>query len=181
VCVLIVTLALMINTPPFREEAREDHFNDLGNLLLTLVIVWAYMSFVQFLIVWMGNKQDEIPWYVHRLSSGWGAIGLILVVLHFFVPFIVLLMRELKRKVAVMLWLCAILLVLRAVDLYWQVAPSGEEPYLKLWQVVSWMDIIFPIGMGALWVSMYLWLWGDAPLIPADEEIAYAQRQAAES
>jgi hypothetical protein len=180
-CVLIVTLTLMINTPPFREEANENHFNDLGNVLLTLVIVWAYMSFVQLLVVWMGNRQDEIPWYVHRLSNGWGAIGLVLVILHFFVPFIILLMRELKRKVVVMLWLCAALLVLRAIDLYWQVAPSGEEPYLKLWQIVSWMDIVFPIGMGGLWVAMYLWLWGDAPLIPADEEIAYGQEPALES
>jgi len=165
-CLLIVFFILMINTPPFREHARKETLNDLGNLLLTLVITWAYMSFVQLLVIWMGNKQDEIPWYVHRLSNGWVWIGVALVVLHFFVPFIILLMRELKRKVVLMLILCACLLVLRVVDLFWQLEASSDQPYVLLQQVWSWMDVVFPIGMGGLWVALFLWLCSDHSLMP---------------
>jgi hypothetical protein len=180
-CVLIAFFALMINTPPFREHVREEHLNDLGNILLTFVIVWAYLSFVQLLVIWMGNKQDEIPWYVQRLSNGWWWIGLILVVFHFFVPFIILLMRELKRKAQWMLGLCLCLLVLRVLDLFWQIGPSGDDPQPHLAQIWSWMDIVFPIGMGGLWVAMFLWLSLDKPLMHAGEMAPLARAPGVES
>ncbi|HUB23839.1 MAG TPA: hypothetical protein VL992_00320 [Tepidisphaeraceae bacterium] len=171
-CVLIVIFTLMSDTPPFRDRARPEYLNDLGNLLLTLVILWAYLSFAQLLVIWMGNKQDEIPWYVHRLTNGWLWLGVALVVLHFFVPFIILLMRDLKRKAPLMLTLCACLLVLRLVDLFWQVEASGAQPYIRLRDVWSWMDVAFPIGMGALWLTVFLWLSIDHPLMPAGEVAA---------
>ncbi len=180
-CVLIVFLTLMVNTPPFREHLRKDYLNDLGNLLLTLVILWAYMSFAQLLVIWMGNKQDEIPWYVQRLSNGWWWIGLVLVVFHFFVPFIILLMRELKRRVVMMLGLCSFLLVLRVVDLFWQIGPSGFDPHPRLWHIWNWMDVVFPIGMGGLWVAFFLWLSLGHPLMPAGEVASIGVAPAVES
>jgi len=83
---LILMLILLRERSPFRDYVRREHFNDLGNLLLTLVILWTYMTFVQLLICWMGNKQDEIPWYVQRLNNGWWGIGIILVLFSFSGP-----------------------------------------------------------------------------------------------
>jgi hypothetical protein len=180
-CVLIVFLALMVNMHPFVEEVRKEYFNDLGNLLLTFVILWAYLSFAQLLVIWMGNEQDEIPWYVHRLSLGWWWIGLIIVVLHFFVPFIILLMRELKRNVPMMLWLCAGLLVLRLINLYWEIRPSGDQAYISLWHYWCWMDVVFPIGMGGLWVAMFLWLSLDHPLMPLGQAMGIGATTAMET
>jgi hypothetical protein len=174
-CVLLVFFTLMINTPPFKEEAREDHLNDLANILLTFVILWAYMSFVQLLVIWMGNKQDEIPWYVRRLSNGWWWIGLILVVFHFFVPFIILLMRELKRKAPMMLALALALIAMRMLDLFWQTGPSGEDPLPHLGRTLNWMDFVFPVGMGGLWVAMFLWLSIDRPLMHGGDLVPIAK------
>jgi hypothetical protein len=55
-------------------------FHDLGNLLLMYVLTWAYLAFMQFLIIWVGNLPREIAWYVPRLQTGWVALGVILVV-----------------------------------------------------------------------------------------------------
>lgn len=175
ICLLIVTFLLLAEHPPFKEFFSADVLNDLGNLLLTLVILWAYLAFVQLLVIWMGNKQDEIPWYVQRLNNGWQWIGLALVVLHFFVPFIVLLMRAAKRRGPIMLGLCTGLLLLRAVDMFWMVAPSGDDPQPRLLHVLSWMDFVFPIGLGGLWVAMFLWLWGDYSLIPEGAAVPLRQ------
>jgi len=175
--VLIVLFSLMRNSPPFRDIVRPNLFNDLGNLLLTFVILWTYMAFAQLLVTWMANKQDEIPWYVQRLSNGWGGIALLLVILHFLVPFIMLLMRELKRKAPAMLALCAGLLIMRSIDLFWNVAPSGEDPMPLLSHLLTWMDFVFPIGMGALWLALFCWLADGHPLIiegdavPVPEEL----------
>ena len=75
-------------------------------------------------------------------------------------------MRELKRKVVLMLILCACLLVLRVVDLFWQLEASSDQPYVMLQQVWSWMDVVFPIGMGGLWVALFLWLTSGHSLMP---------------
>ena len=49
---------------------------DLGNLMLTFVMLWAYTSFSQFLIIWSGNLPDRNPWYIHRLGGGWQWVAL---------------------------------------------------------------------------------------------------------
>ena len=33
-------------------------------------MLWAYLSFSQFLIIWAGNLAEEIPWYIRRLHGG---------------------------------------------------------------------------------------------------------------
>ena len=50
--------------------ARPDAFHDLGNLMLAFTMLWAYMSFSQYLIIWSGNLTEEIPWYLHRSVGG---------------------------------------------------------------------------------------------------------------
>ena len=100
----LATLALMIvvagflaSTRPMSEIATPGRLNDLGNLLLAFVMLWAYMSFCQFLIIWSGNLTEEIPWYLRRTRGGWQWVALALIVFHFFLPFFVLLFRENKR------------------------------------------------------------------------------------
>jgi hypothetical protein len=180
-CLMIVMLGVMAKREPFRGVLRPDQFNDLGNVLLTLVILWTYMSFAQLLVIWMGNRQDEITWYVARLSNGWWWIGLLLLLFHFFVPFCVLLMREAKRSPRLMPWFCAGLLVLRVLDIYWTVAPSGGEINPLLHHVLNWMDFVFPIGMGALWVAFFLWLMEGHPLIVEPAAVVNAELHDAES
>jgi hypothetical protein len=94
-----------------------------------------------------------------------------LIVFHFFVPFFVLLMREAKRRAPLMLALCAGLLVLRAVDSFWMAGPSGEDPNPPLHSVLSWMNLVFPIGMGGLWLATFLWLMEGHPLMPQGDVV----------
>ncbi len=53
--VMIVVAGILAESRPMSEIATPDRLNDLGNLLLAFVMLWAYMSFCQFLIVWSGN------------------------------------------------------------------------------------------------------------------------------
>jgi hypothetical protein len=91
----------------------------------------------------------------------------------------VLLMREAKRRMPIMLALCAGLLVMRAIDVFWMVAPSGEDPRPLLHHTLSWMDIVFPIGLGGLWLAMFLWLMKDHPLIPEGATIGIGSVESA--
>ena len=66
--------------------------------MLAFTMLWAYMSFSQYLIIWSGNLTEEIPWYLHRSLGAWRYVALALIVFHFFLPFFLLLNREAKRQ-----------------------------------------------------------------------------------
>ena len=91
---LIIALVWLSRRPPLRQIVVPAHFHDLGNLMLAFVMLWAYFSFSQYLIIWSGNLPEEIAWYLHRLQTGWRFVGIALVVFHFALPFLLLLSRR---------------------------------------------------------------------------------------
>src|SRR5205807_9659831 len=94
---VIVVLVLLTAYQPLGRVLQPRHMHNLGKLLLAFVMVWAYLSFSQLLIMWSGNLPEEIPWYLHRLEGGWRWVGVLLILFHFALPFFLLLSRDLTR------------------------------------------------------------------------------------
>jgi hypothetical protein len=88
---------------------------DLGSLLLTACSVWAYLAFVQWLIVWIGNVPETVTWYVARARHGWGALAWVIVIGQFLIPFQLLLFQSYKVRTRNLAGLGAFLLLMRAV------------------------------------------------------------------
>ena len=149
---VIVVAAFLVKYKPYTEVILPLHFHDLGNFLLTFVIFWAYMAFSQFLIIWSGNLPDENSWYLHRLVGGWKGAGVMLIILHFFVPFLLLLSRDLKRRSSWLSKIARMVFVMGLVDIFWIVAPGFGRPAFQ----VYWMDIVAPIGIGGVWIAMFI-------------------------
>jgi hypothetical protein len=99
-------------------------WRDLGNLLLMWVMSWAYLAFMQFLIIWSENLPREVSWYVPRLAGGWQAVGIALVLLQLALPFLALLFRSVKDAPRRLQWVAALLLASTALDAAWLVVPS---------------------------------------------------------
>ena len=136
--------------------------NDYGNLLLTFTMLWAYLSFSQFLIIWGGNLREEIPWYMSRARGEWTSVALILIILHFAVPFLLLLTRYVKRRAEILGWVAAGLLVMSLVDIFWLMTPAfhpaGPEFHLT--------DLLAILGMGGLWLWRFTSQLQGRPLLP---------------
>jgi hypothetical protein len=147
---------------PIASAITPAQFNDLGNLMLAFVMLWAYLSFSQFLIIWAGNIKDEIPWYIARAFGGWGAIAVILIVLHFALPFLLLLQRNVKRRLRMLSFVAGMLIVLSIVDVFWLVAPAYEPagPQVHL------LDIFAVVGIGGLWIAAFFSQLKKWPLLP---------------
>lgn len=150
---VIASAVLLFERMPFARSITAQNFHDLGNLLLAFVMLWAYFAFSQFLIIWSGNLPEEIPWYVHRLQSGWQWIGVALVVFHFAVPFMLLLSRTTKRTGRTLAYVAAGVIVMRLVDLFWLIAPELHQDGLR----VHWLDLLAPIGIGGIWLAAFTW------------------------
>lgn len=152
-------------------------FQDLGSLLLAFVLLWAYMSFSQFLLIWMANKKDEVPFYVQRLHGGWQGFALMLVFFHFAVPLFLLLMRGLKRSTLALGTICLGLLIMRFLDLEWVIIPSYERSR----PVFAILDLLAVAGVGGIWLAVFLAQLTKRPLLPQNdpywqEALAYARK-----
>lgn len=165
-------LALLSREPPFDGYVRPSHFHDLGKLLLAFVMFWAYVSFAQYLIIWAGNLPEEIPWYQRRLAGGWGWLGVALVVLHFALPFLLLLPEGANRNRRLLGSVAALVVLMRLVDVFWLVRPvftqQGSSPVTARFQL-HWLDLAAAIGIGGIWVAAFLWQLEERPLLPVND------------
>lgn len=166
---LVLAVCYFANRTPIKQVLRPGHLNDLGNLLLTLVILWAYTSFAELLVIWTGNTKEDIGFFAHRgfgmAPNAWRWVALALVIGHFFAPFFLLLMKGLKRKVPTLASIAALLLAMRIVDNLWLTAPSGPLQQRQM-SGVYWTDIVAWLGMGGIWLFVYLWMLARVPLLP---------------
>jgi hypothetical protein len=162
---LICVLVMLSSRPPLAGAVNHRHLHDVGKLMLAFVMVWAYFSFSQLLVIWSGNLPEEIPWYLKRFAGGWQYIGLALVFLHFAFPFALLLSRDIKRNFNLLRNIAVLIIVMRFVDLYWMVAPDFHPGQFT----VSWMDFTLPIGLGGIWLAGFLWQLERRPLLPVGE------------
>ncbi len=147
----ILLLAWLAGGEPYEEAVTTTHFHHLGSLLLAFVMLWAYMSFSQFLIIWSGNLPAEIGWYLHRIAGGWKWLITFLVIFHFFVPFFLLLFRNVKRRVAALAAVAGLVAVARLGDIFWLVAPSFHKTGLT----IHWLDAAAPVAVGGFWIAAF--------------------------
>ncbi|HVV00869.1 MAG TPA: hypothetical protein VHH88_05870 [Verrucomicrobiae bacterium] len=161
----ILMMILLRKQPPIVNVATKEQFHQLGTLLFTFVLFWTYISFGQLLIIYSGDLPAEISWYLHRIAGGWKVLLGAIALFHFFLPFFLLLFRSVKKRVASLGALAALLFLMRMVDMYWLVMPSFHEKGL----VVHWMDFAAIIGVGAVWAAFFLWRLMAAPLLPVHD------------
>jgi hypothetical protein len=131
-------------------------------MMFAFMVLWAYLSFSQFLIIWSGNLPEEIPWYLSRLRGGWGWVALAIVIFHFAVPFGLLLFRATKRREDRLLGVCALMIVIRLADVYWITEPAFFGQQFR----IHWTDFVTPLAVGGLWLALFFWQLKARPLLP---------------
>ncbi|NIR50805.1 hypothetical protein GWO43_19560 [candidate division KSB1 bacterium] len=161
----IVVVVMLSDYKPLSDVLARKHFHDLGNLMMAFVLLWAYISVSQFIIIWSGNLPEEIPWYLHRLHGGWQWLALAIVIFHFALPFILLLSRRTKQRKQLLFKVALAMIFMRLVDLFWIVAPNFHPEQIS----VHWMDVLAPIGIGGIWLAAFIWNLKDKPLLPLND------------
>jgi hypothetical protein len=119
--------------------------NDLGSILMVLVLAWGYLAFMDYLTAWIADLPSETVWYLPRVKTAWRWLGAFLVLFHLALPFAVLLSRNAKQRVA---WLAGVALWLFLAQVgyvAWLVLPGLRD------HALAWSDPLAWIGIGGLW------------------------------
>jgi hypothetical protein len=165
----IIVLMCISAEPPPTVSVTSEQRRDLGSLLLAFVMVWAYLSFSQFMIIWSENLPEEIPWYVNRTRGGWQFVALSLVAFQFALPFLLLLMREAKTDARTLRRIAAVVLATCFIDLIWWVEAAYAQP-VSLYVLV---DVAALAAVGGIWTWLFARRLRNNPLLPvADPYLA---------
>ena len=143
----------------------EETLHKIGNLLLAFTMLWAYLEFGQLLIMWSGNLPHEISWYLNRVTGGWRWVCVFLFLFNFFIPFFLLLMRPVKRRVQTLASVAGCILIAHIVDVWWTIAPSLHPEHFY----VTWWAIFPFIGIGGIWSAAFLKNLESRPVVPLND------------
>ena len=139
----------------------------LGSLLLAFTLAWTYFNFSQYMLIWIGNLPEEIPYYLKRTRGGWGWYAAIAVIFHFPIPFLLLLFRHVKSSPKTLRNICLMLIGVVFIDVMWWTSPSmshAEAPkFYWLMDVAAW------VGVGGLWLFFALGQLKKHALLPTRE------------
>ncbi len=124
----------------FLPNLRRDHFYSLGALLFAFINFWAYIAFSQFLLIWYANLPEETFWFLRRWQHGWEYVSILLIIVHFAVPYFALLTQDSKMDPKRLKLMSIWILFAHLLDVYWLVMPSYGDGV-----PLSWMEIGFPI------------------------------------
>jgi hypothetical protein len=169
---LLAGMALAIGLTPFLadrtplgEYITRLNYRDLGALLLSFVLVWAYIAFSQYIIIYGANIPHDVTWYLDR-TGPWMAIILVVIVVQFVLPFLLLLSLWAKRNPTVLTAVAFAILAMRILDYYWHVMPSFSPGRLAL----HWMDFLAPLAFIGLWVAAFSFHLIRTPLLLVEKQ-----------
>lgn len=85
-------------------------------LLLSTILLWAYLHGMQYIVIWAGNIPDEAVWYIERSSEGWQWLLFLVAIGQFVFPFFALLNSRVRGDRRWLLGLCGLTLGMRCCE-----------------------------------------------------------------
>ncbi|HBZ01436.1 MAG TPA: hypothetical protein DEO84_08980 [candidate division Zixibacteria bacterium] len=162
---LTLTVIYLQRRGYLKDIITPEHYHDLGKLLFTFVVFWAYIAFAQYFLIWYGNIPEETQLYHARWGGWWNVASLLIVFGHFVFPFIILITRSAKRSLPMMTFMGFWLLLMHWVDLYWVIRPGHAEHALQS----VWIDLATMVGIGGLFLWYFWRRLSSEPLIPVTD------------
>jgi hypothetical protein len=160
--VILTMVWLARRSPRVDGLLSEKRLQDLGNFLMAFIMFWAYVNVSQLIIQWTNNIVETNTFYVLRLyEQPWQGLGVYLLVAGFFLPFLILFSRWVKRGRAVLAFMAGWALLNQALHVYWYVAPEIGRAGLP-----GFGDVAIFLGLGGIWFAAFLRSLGARSVVP---------------
>ncbi len=171
---LIVILTLLRRAGYLKNVVTMEHYHLMGKLLHAFVIFWAYIAFSQFFLIWYANITEETIFYLTRNTDFWNVYTIALLVAgHFFLPFLVLLIRKVKMMPLVVSGVAIWNLAMHVFDIYWIIIPergpslTGGSGDIQMTIPGAWLfDVLAFVSVAGIFGYVLLRQLGSASLFP---------------
>lgn len=157
VVILVVTWLRQLGH--LEQVVSKEHYHIMGKLLFAFTVFWAYIAFSQFFLIWYANIPEETQWFLVRNTEHYNLLNIILVVLHFVVPFILLLPAWVKRTPRYLAIMAGYALVVHLLDLWLLIIPQRGPAVLgDTWYVPHslWLDLLAVASVLALLAGLFI-------------------------
>ena len=144
-CVSLI-LNFLLGKGKLKGVVTTEHFHDLGKLQFSFIVFWAYIAFSQYFLIWYAAIPEETAFFLHRKSHGWMTLGIILMVGHFVVPFLITLSRHIKKNLGIMMLMSLFCLVVHVLDMFWIVRPMVYSNVEAPGNASAIIDIVAILG-----------------------------------
>jgi hypothetical protein len=146
-----IVSVLMKSSGHLDPRIREDSFYSLGTLIFGFNVFWAYIAFSQFLLIWYADLPEETFWLIHRWEGSWKFVSLALLFIHFVIPFLILIGRNAKTNLRLLMYMAPWMLAAHALDLYWLIFPTLFKGGAKF----GWQELSFPLIVTGLTMIVF--------------------------
>lgn len=170
--VLIVVLTVLRNKGAIdKSVVTKEHLHDHGKFLFGFVVFWAYIAFSQYMLIWYASLPETTFWFVARGATTvsadfntWSIVSIALVFGHFFIPFIGLMSRHIKRTNTLLMFWALWLLVFHWIDLWWLIMPE-----MSVNLRIGFVELGCLVGLGGLFVATAVWVGSLHALVPQQD------------
>lgn len=172
----IIILGFLKLKGKFGDLVTEEHFHDLGKLLMAFTVFWAYIAFSQYFLIWYSNLPEETHWFQLRSSNGWDTVGYILAFGRFLGPFLFLLWRATKRVIPLIMAVSFWQIFMQCLDMFYVARPAVGMHTGTVGVNFDFLDIVGPIGPIAIFLGIVVRRLGAGPIVPVrDPRLAESQ------
>ncbi|MFM8807394.1 MAG: hypothetical protein ACKOJB_00555, partial [Chthoniobacterales bacterium] len=161
-CVLVLLVTALRSAGYLEGIVSIEHYYIMGKLMLAFTVFWAYIGFSQYMLIWYANIPEETIYFLRRNTGSWNTLNIIMVIGHFFLPFVVLLFQGTKKRPALLCAVAVWILLMHMLDMYIIVLPT----YHKAGASPHWLDLVCVLAIGATLAAVFMKRLGDTPLWP---------------
>lgn len=166
---LIIVLSILRNKGLIdKHDVSKEHLHDHGKFLFGFVVFWAYIAFSQYMLIWYASLPETTFWFVARGATtvpadmnSWSIVSIGLLVCHFFIPFVGLMSRHIKRTNQTLMFWAVWLMVFHWVDLWWLIMPE-----MSVGIKIGIVEICCMIGLGGLFTAAAVYVGSLNALVP---------------
>ncbi|MEO6054925.1 MAG: hypothetical protein ABIP97_13030 [Chthoniobacterales bacterium] len=161
-CVLVLIIRALDNAGYFKGVITAEHYHLMGKWMLAFTVFWAYIGFDQYMLIWYANIPEETVYFLLRNSGSWCNMNWVLVIGHFFIPFVFLLQQPLKARPRLLCVVAVWVLVMHLMDMYIIVLPVLHRTGVD----VKPLDFLCVAAIGFTLAAVFLKRLGNTPLWP---------------
>lgn len=158
---IIVLIIILLNHNGYFKALTKSHLYNYSKYLFILSLIWMYLWFMEYLLVWFGNIQEETIYFIFRTQGKWKILFFLNIIINWAIPFFVLMPSQSKQSKSVLLFICLLLIIGQWVDLFLQIMP-GTMGVIS----IGFIEIGIFIGFVGVFTLIVLLALSKSPLIP---------------